>query len=68
MQENFILKDKKLQLIYYYDENTYKLNAIYILIYMTPLFQTYPGILVLISHSQDFLNGVCNNIMHFDQK
>jgi len=32
------------------------------------LFQTYPTILVLISHSQDFLNGVCNNIMHFDQK
>ena len=30
MQENFILKDKKLQLIYYYDENTNKLNAIYI--------------------------------------
>jgi len=30
--------------------------------------KTYPGILVLISHSQDFLNGVCNNIMHFDQK
>merc|ERR1711962_811543 len=30
--------------------------------------KTYPTILVLISHSQDFLNGVCNNIMHFDQK
>merc|ERR1712088_685791 len=25
-------------------------------------------ILVLISHSQDFLNGVCNNIMRFDQQ
>lgn len=30
--------------------------------------KTYSTILVLISHSQDFLNGVCNNIMHFDQK
>merc|ERR1719175_11118 len=30
--------------------------------------KAYPTILVLISHSQDFLNGVCNNIMHFDQK
>jgi len=30
--------------------------------------KTYPTILVLISHSQDFLNGVCNNIMHFDQR
>merc|ERR1719347_1893335 len=27
--------------------------------------KTYPTILLLISHSQDFLNGVCNNIMHF---
>merc|ERR1711917_25403 len=26
--------------------------------------KAYPTILVLISHSQDFLNGVCNNIMH----
>jgi len=30
--------------------------------------KNYPTILVLISHSQDFLNGVCNNIMHFDQR
>merc|ERR1712168_617110 len=30
--------------------------------------KTYPTILVMISHSQDFLNGVCNNIMHFDQR
>lgn len=30
--------------------------------------KTYPTILVLISHSQDFLNGVCNNIMHMDQR
>jgi len=28
----------------------------------------YPTILLLISHSQDFLNGVCNNIMHMDQR
>ncbi len=25
--------------------------------------RTYPSILLLISHSQDFLNGVCTNIM-----
>jgi len=25
---------------------------------------TYPKILVIVSHSQDFLNGVCTNIMH----
>lgn len=25
---------------------------------------TYPSILLMISHSQDFLNGVCTNIMH----
>merc|ERR1712038_998509 len=30
--------------------------------------KTYPTILLIVSHSQDFLNGVCNNIMHFDQK
>lgn len=28
----------------------------------------YDRILVLISHSQDFLNGVCTNIMHLQQK
>lgn len=30
--------------------------------------KTYSTILVMVSHSQDFLNGVCNNIMHFDQR
>lgn len=25
----------------------------------------YKRILVLVSHSQDFLNGVCTNIIHF---
>merc|ERR1719167_1455711 len=30
--------------------------------------KTYPTILVIISHSQDFLNGVCTNIIHLDQK
>jgi len=28
----------------------------------------YPSIIVLISHSQDFLNGVCTNIMQLTQK
>merc|ERR1712241_799014 len=28
----------------------------------------YKTILVIISHSQDFLNGVCNNIMHFEKQ
>eukprot|EP00092_Neocalanus_flemingeri_P030360 GFUD01032958.1.p1 GENE.GFUD01032958.1~~GFUD01032958.1.p1 ORF type:complete len:642 (+),score=177.77 GFUD01032958.1:138-2063(+) len=28
--------------------------------------KTYKTILVIVSHSQDFLNGVCNNIMHMD--
>jgi len=28
----------------------------------------YPSILVLISHSQDFLNGVCNRIIHMVDK
>lgn len=31
--------------------------------------KTYPRILVLVSHSQDFLNGVCTNIMRmYDKK
>merc|ERR1711994_490872 len=30
--------------------------------------KTYSQILVIISHSQDFLNGVCTNIIHLDQK
>lgn len=29
--------------------------------------KTYKRILVLISHSQDFLNGVCTNIIHLDK-
>lgn len=30
--------------------------------------RNYPRILVLISHSQDFLNGVCTNIIHMHKK
>ena len=28
----------------------------------------YPAILILISHSQDFMNGVCTNIMHLQNR
>merc|ERR1712025_836948 len=28
----------------------------------------YSTILLIVSHSQDFLNGVCNNVMHLEQK
>lgn len=28
--------------------------------------KTYSRILVIVSHSQDFMNGVCTNIIHFD--
>merc|ERR1712045_667557 len=28
----------------------------------------YKTILLIVSHSQDFLNGVCNNILHLEQK
>lgn len=31
-------------------------------------FSSYKRILVLISHSQDFLNGVCTNIIHINKK
>ncbi|CAN7997992.1 unnamed protein product [Ixodes pacificus] len=30
--------------------------------------KTYKRILVIISHSQDFMNGVCTNIIHLDNK
>jgi len=30
--------------------------------------KTYPTILLIVSHSQDFLNGVCTSIMHMDQR
>jgi len=30
--------------------------------------KTYATILVIISHSQDFINGVCNNILHMDKR
>merc|ERR1712012_86534 len=29
--------------------------------------KTYPTILLIVSHSQDFLNGVCTQIMHMDK-
>lgn len=29
--------------------------------------QNFKRILVIISHSQDFLNGVCTNIIHMNQ-
>jgi len=28
----------------------------------------YPTILLIVSHSQDFLNGVCNNVMHMNNR
>merc|ERR1719221_489153 len=28
----------------------------------------YPTILLIVSHSQDFLNGVCNNVMHMNNQ
>lgn len=30
--------------------------------------KTYKRILVIISHSQDFMNSVCTNVIHLDQK
>lgn len=33
-------------------------------VWLEKYLSTYPKILVLVSHSQDFLNGVCTNIMH----
>lgn len=30
--------------------------------------KSYKRILVLVSHSQDFLNGVCTNIIHMNKK
>jgi len=29
--------------------------------------KNYPTILLIVSHSQDFLNGVCNNILHMEK-
>ena len=31
-------------------------------------FFRYKRILVIVSHSQDFLNGVCTNIIHMQEK
>lgn len=30
--------------------------------------KTYKRILVIISHSQDFMNSVCTNIIHLDKR
>lgn len=38
------------------------------LIFIACKYFSYKRILVLISHSQDFLNGVCTNIIHVNKK
>lgn len=37
-------------------------------IWLEEYLKTYKRILVIISHSQDFLNGVCTNIIHLQKK
>eukprot|EP01137_Pigoraptor_chileana_P011919 Opistho-2@63537 len=37
-------------------------------VWLEDYLSTYDRILVLVSHSQDFLNGVCTNIMHLAKK
>jgi len=37
-------------------------------VWLEEYLSTYDRTLVVISHSQDFLNGVCTHVMHLDQK
>jgi len=37
-------------------------------VWLEEALREYPRILVIVSHSQDFLNGVCNSIIHFQDK
>ncbi|KAJ1985208.1 ABC transporter ATP-binding protein arb1 [Dimargaris verticillata] len=37
-------------------------------VWLEEYLKTYNRILILVSHSQDFLNGVCTNIIHLDHK
>jgi len=37
-------------------------------VWLEEYLRTYPRCLVLISHSQDFMNNVCTNIIHLSQK
>ncbi|RCH89351.1 hypothetical protein CU097_006048 [Rhizopus azygosporus] len=37
-------------------------------VWLEEYLKTYDRILVMVSHSQDFLNGVCTNIMHLTSK
>ncbi|KNC85976.1 ABC transporter F family member 2 [Sphaeroforma arctica JP610] len=36
-------------------------------VWLEQYLSTYDRILIVVSHSQDFLNGVCNNMMHLTQ-
>ena len=36
--------------------------------YCVMCFVSYKRILIVISHSQDFLNGICTNIIHMHQR
>jgi len=49
------------------DEPTYHLD-LEACVWLEEHLATYDRILVLISHSQDFLNGVCTNMMHLQGK
>ncbi len=37
-------------------------------VWLEEYLKTYTRVLVIISHSQDFLNGVCTNIIHLKDK
>jgi ATP-binding cassette subfamily F protein 2 len=37
-------------------------------VWLEEYLKSYPHILLLVSHSQDFMNGVCTNIIHLHQK
>ena len=37
-------------------------------VWLEETLKSYPSILLMVSHSQDFLNGVCNNIIYMGQK
>ena len=37
-------------------------------VWLEETLKTYPSILLMVSHSQDFLNGVCNNVIYMGQK
>lgn len=58
---------ERFPLLIYLDEPTNHLD-LDACVWLEEELRNYKRILIMVSHSQDFLNGVCTNIVHLTKK